>query len=94
MPFGISKFVPEGAAAVKEILRMRGQTFTEETIETSWTWQGSVAEAAEDLDARVRLAGREPMPGLSKEVLRERFPDNRVVMTTHASEGVIIWRRN
>ena len=91
---GVRPFVPDGAANIRGVLRARGREFSEEAIETSWIWRGSPAEAAEDFDARVRLEGLEPAPGLSEKMLRERFPGGRVIMTTRASEAVIVWRRN
>ncbi len=89
---GIDPYSPKGFIEVREILRKRGISFSEETFENSWNWSGSIEEAVEDLSARIKLDGKSPDTALIKSILEKQFPSGKVDMETFAAQGMLIWK--
>ncbi|PIS47941.1 MAG: hypothetical protein COT17_00855 [Elusimicrobia bacterium CG08_land_8_20_14_0_20_51_18] len=89
---GIEHYVPKGFLLVKEILEARKKNFRAEVFSESWPWAGTPEEAVEEISARVELDGKLPDKTLIRGFFARKFPDGKVVMTTEARKGLLVWR--
>lgn len=88
----ISPYMPKGFYNVKDILIKRKIKFKEEIFESSWNWRGDIEEAYRELSSRVRLEGKRPNKNLIVSFLKKEFPSGKVLMTTQALKGILVWR--
>lgn len=83
---------PPGATAMHAMLTQAGRQTFLEYLDTSWEWEGSVAEALDDLVGNIEAAGTTARRPALRELL-EMYQRNGVVRhTTRAEEGVMAWQ--
>lgn len=83
---------PPGAAAIHAMLIQAGRQTFLEYLDTFWEWEGSVAEALDDLAGHIEAAGATARrPAL--QGLLEMYQRNGVIRhVTRAEEGVMAWQ--
>lgn len=83
---------PPGTAAMHALVAKAGRQTFLEYLDTSWEWEGSVAEALDDLAGHIEAAGATAKRCALLELLEIYQRNGEVRHITHAEEGVMAWR--
>ncbi|MCX8034400.1 MAG: class I SAM-dependent methyltransferase [Thermodesulfovibrio sp.] len=88
---GVDLKPPSGVLMIQNILNEKGRKPHIEFYETSWQWKGSIEEALDDISGFLELQNIKPNKEKILEILNKHFPDGKVVHTTYAEHGILIW---
>jgi SAM-dependent methyltransferase len=83
---------PPGVGAAYDILVQSGRTPSIDYFETSWDWTGKVDDALEDMECFIEMQGAKADRSLIETALDRYEREGMVSHTTHAKEGVMVWR--
>lgn len=83
---------PPGVGAAYEVLVGLGRAPSLDYFETSWDWEGTAAEALEDMVCFIEMQGAGADRDLLAEVLSRHERGGRVYHKTDVEEGVLVWR--
>jgi SAM-dependent methyltransferase len=90
---GVQMEIPSGALNICMILEGLQRRFHFELFETSWSFKGSLEDAAADLSHYVELYGKTPKMEAIHHVLARYRMDGLVEHRTEAEVGLILWRK-
>lgn len=83
---------PPGAHAIYEILSSKQRQLSIDYVHTSWQWEGTIEEAISDIAMHIDVQGGVPDPEIIRDVVTKNSHDGRILHTTEAEQGVIIWQ--
>lgn len=88
---GVELKPPSGVLMTQKILNEIGREPLIEFYETSWQWEGSIEEALDDISGFLEMQNIKPNKEKILEMLNRYFPDGKVLHTTYAEHGMLIW---
>jgi len=89
---GLTLTPPPGAYSIYGMLKNRGIKPTLDFVDTTWDWDGTIEEALVDIGGHIEMQGVACDKAALRELLSKEAQDNVVRHTTHAEQGVIVWR--
>ncbi len=83
---------PKGAEALYEMLLSMERCPSIDFVNTSWQWEGTIDEAISDIAMHIDIQGGVPDTEIIRDVVSKNSHNGRIVHTTEAEQGVIVWQ--
>lgn len=88
---GLQYGPPAGVKKTCAYLESMGRSYSLEFVNDSWDWEGSEAEALEDMSGYISMHGAIPRMNVIKELLSAYSENGLIKHTTIVEIGVVVW---